>query len=285
MEGNQEPRFELTEDPIKPDQKPDLKPDLPPLPTSDPAPPLTSSKSPSHPQPSSTEPPNMAAQTGSKKKGTAATVKKAPKRPKNGPAKAAKKAKTETTTDVPMSEEPASEEDESDHGPYCICRGPDDHRWMICCEKCEDWFHGECINIDKDIGESLIEKFICPNCTNGNIFTLYKKTCALGGCRKPSRLSQPEQSVFCSNEHAHNWWERIIGKLPKNRGKGGFTDHLVQEEFMALLGSGLSGADEDGLWRLAKPPFLKEPSKGDEMSTLQQDSITLTITDMIRRCR
>ncbi|KAF7549037.1 hypothetical protein G7046_g8467 [Stylonectria norvegica] len=254
MAMGDEARFEvLAEEDIKTDHSP------PSLPTSDPTstPPIPT------PQPllPSTESSNMAVvtQVTTKKKGTAATVKRVPKRPKNGPSRAHKKAKSEHNTDDP---DAGSEEDESDHGPYCICRGPDDHRWMICCEKCEDWFHGECININKDIGESLIEKFICPLCTSDNLVTLYKKTCALNGCRKPSRLSQDDQSVFCSNEHAQTWWERLVGRLPKTKGKGGFSDQLVQEEFMALLKSGLAGVDDEGMWRLARTPFSNVLSQG-----------------------
>jgi hypothetical protein len=25
---------------------------------------------------------------------------------------------------------------------YCVCLGPNDGRWMIGCDECEDWFHG-----------------------------------------------------------------------------------------------------------------------------------------------
>lgn len=112
--------------------------------------------------------------------------------------------------------------------------------------------------MSKEIGESLIEKFICLHCTNENLKTLYKKTCALGGCRKAARIAQDEESVFCSNEHAQTWWERMVAKLPKAKGKGSINDQLSQEEFMALLGSGLSGIDEEGLWRLLKTPFSGE---------------------------
>lgn len=220
---------------------------------------VPNSKSPSSnaPLPSTEQPPPAtaaaAAMAPGKKKGMA---KKAPKRAKGRTTKSPKKKRSTPTSSMP--DEEASDDEESDHGPYCICRGPDDHRWMICCENCEDWFHGECINIEKDVGEGLIEKFICPNCTNANLFTLWKKTCALHGCRKASRLSQAEQSVFCSDEHAHTWWERTVAKLPKTKGKGGLGDQLSQGEFMALLDSGLSGLDEEGRWRLAKSPFANE---------------------------
>ncbi|KAK7418632.1 hypothetical protein QQX98_003821 [Neonectria punicea] len=254
-----QPRLEPTESDLKSESSADFAPQ----PASDI--PQSTSKSPSHPPQPSTDSPNMAThqQTGLKKKGTAATIKKAPKRPRNSGPMASKRAKHTPSGQTPQSGS-SEDEAEEDNGPYCLCRGPDDHRWMIFCENCEDWFHGECIHLNKDIGESLIEKFICPNCTSGNLTTIYKKTCALSGCRKAARLTQVNQSVFCSVEHAQTWWERMVARLPKTRGKGGFNDQLIQEEFMALLGSGLSGLDEGGAWRLVKAPFSDEKSKEGE---------------------
>ncbi|RDA95354.1 hypothetical protein CP533_3486 [Ophiocordyceps camponoti-saundersi (nom. inval.)] len=189
----------------------------------------------------STEAPD--ATPASKRKNSTASIKKRPKRPKK------KSNKTKNS--------PEESDDESDNGPYCICRGPDDHRWMICCESCEDWFHGECINITKETGESLIERFICPKCTVGNRVTLYKKTCALDGCRKPARLTQNPSSVFCSNDHGHTWWERMVGRLPK----GHYSDQLSQEELMALLRADLGHVGEDGKWKVARRPFSGELPK------------------------
>ncbi|KAH7161289.1 hypothetical protein EDB81DRAFT_714610 [Dactylonectria macrodidyma] len=271
--------FELVEDEVKPD----LGTDGTPQPSTNV--PASSSNSPSSTLPTSSNSPNMPVQhTAPKKKGTAATVKKAPKRPNNGGPKPAKRVKlTPPPGEAPKeesSDDDNEEDNEDDNGPYCLCRGPDDHRWMIFCENCEDWFHGECINLNKEIGESLIEKFICPNCTNENLKTLYKKSCAFNNCRKPARLSQASPSVFCSNEHAQSWWERMVAKLPKTRGKAGFNDQLIQEDFMALLGSGLSGLDEEGAWRLVKKPFSDNVSKGaDGASSTDDDQFAKMLSD------
>lgn len=43
---------------------------------------------------------------------------------------------------------------------YCVCRKPDSGKWMIGCDGCEDWFHGECINVAEEDGE-LIDKYFC----------------------------------------------------------------------------------------------------------------------------
>lgn len=274
MEPTQPPvheqaRFELIEESIKSES---AAADSPRIHNLEPALPQPELISPSQPIPSTeTDPPESTDMTTqkpsgiSKKKGTA---KKAPKRPKGSKPK--NPATGVSTPEEFMKDEPEDEamedapgsEEESDNGPYCLCRGPDDHRWMICCEKCEDWFHGQCINLSKDIGESLIEKFICPNCTVGDFTTLYKKTCGLGSCRKPALISLGEGSVFCSNDHAQMWWEKMVGRLPKSKAKAiGLNDQMTQDEFMALLDSGLAHVDEKGMFRLAKMPFQGEATQ------------------------
>lgn len=52
------------------------------------------------------------------------------------------------------SEDDESESDgwTSDDDPeklWCICKQPHDDRFMICCDSCEDWFHGNCVGITK----------------------------------------------------------------------------------------------------------------------------------------
>lgn len=168
---------------------------------------------------------------------------------------------------VPDEEENGDDGDESDDGsdsgPYCICRGPDNHKFMIFCESCEDWFHGECVKMDKYTGENLVQRYICPNCTTDRDFTRYKKTCALEGCQVVARLydvPKEKESKFCSDEHTQKWWEKLIATLPKQ--KTGGADQLTQGEFMGLLGKGNGNEakhDEkngDG-WKLGDEPFGK----------------------------
>lgn len=186
-----------------------------------------------------------------KKKGTAAT-KKGPKKPKSASSKFPKK---ETRTGgSPQDDEEGSSDDETDNGPYCICRGPDDHRWMISCDVCEDWFHGECVNLRKDLGEKLIERFVCPNCTDGKMhYTKYKKTCSFGSCTNPARLygQKDTRSVFCSNDHCDAWWASMVSTLPTKAAFKRALEVLTQEDFMGLL---FSTADEGG-WKLGDKPF------------------------------
>lgn len=40
-------------------------------------------------------------------------------------------------------------------------------RFMICCDRCEEWFHGDCVGITEARGRLMErngEDYICPNC-------------------------------------------------------------------------------------------------------------------------
>lgn len=168
-----------------------------------------------------------------------------------------------------------SEDDESDHGPYCLCQGPDDHRWMISCDVCEDWFHGECVSIDKTVGEALIQRYVCPRCTDdkGINVTRYRKTCSLDGCLMPARIyedaggvggrkkpgpgARGNYSVFCSDRHAEDWWEQLVRSLPENGRLKAKEADLTRERFMGLLGADQvqNAVEGEEPWSIGKKPF------------------------------
>ena len=84
---------------------------------------------------------------------------------------------------------------------YCICKRPDNHTWMIGCDGgCEDWFHGNCVNIKQE-DEDLIDKYICSGCkAKERGVTTWKPMCRRDGCRKPARLKKGGESKYCSGE-------------------------------------------------------------------------------------
>ena len=50
-----------------------------------------------------------------------------------------------------------------------VCVGsPEDERFMVCCDRCDDWFHGECLNMSEEVMELYNNNpdldFICPFC-------------------------------------------------------------------------------------------------------------------------
>lgn len=51
---------------------------------------------------------------------------------------------------------------------YCLCRKPyDETQFYICCDKCQDWFHGRCVGILQSEADN-IDEYICPNCQKNN---------------------------------------------------------------------------------------------------------------------
>ena len=46
---------------------------------------------------------------------------------------------------------------------YCICRKPDDGKFMIQCDECDDWFHGACVGMTKQLADTLAT-YSCPRC-------------------------------------------------------------------------------------------------------------------------
>ncbi|KAF2367356.1 Zinc finger PHD-finger, partial [Trinorchestia longiramus] len=55
---------------------------------------------------------------------------------------------------------------------YCFCRQPyDETQFYICCEQCEDWYHGRCIGIMQGEADD-IDDYICPKCQPNNVWNL-----------------------------------------------------------------------------------------------------------------
>jgi COMPASS component SPP1 len=132
-----------------------------------------------------------------------------------------------------------------DHNLYCICKKPDNHRWMIGCDGgCDDWFHGDCINM-KQADEELVDRFICPLCEeNGKGHTTWKPMCRRDGCRKPARLQKDRESKYCTDACGTLFMteqlQRTAGakgnKSKKAKKKGGRNDDEEEEEPTPLGG-------------------------------------------------
>ena len=54
-------------------------------------------------------------------------------------------------------------EEEDDFALHCICLQPWNDRFMIQCDQCDCWFHGECVNIAPEEAE-LIDLYNCLDC-------------------------------------------------------------------------------------------------------------------------
>lgn len=75
----------------------------------------------------------------------------------------AEPSKTNDEDDEDDDEEEDDDNDDDPYKEYCICRKPHGNRFMIACDKCEDWFHGSCIGVSKKQSE-MYEVWICTTC-------------------------------------------------------------------------------------------------------------------------
>lgn len=84
---------------------------------------------------------------------------------------------------------------------YCICRSTDSTRFMIACDNCEEWYHGDCIHITEPESRN-IKQYFCPPCKKQNpeLKIEYKK---------------PKGSPIAAKEKTSKRHERKAGRPPK----------------------------------------------------------------------
>ncbi|XP_070133620.1 CXXC-type zinc finger protein 1 isoform X2 [Drosophila bipectinata] len=61
--------------------------------------------------------------------------------------------------DMPKKQDPVAASPER----YCICRSSRADGFMICCDKCNVWFHGDCISLEEDVGLQY-DVYYCDKC-------------------------------------------------------------------------------------------------------------------------
>ncbi|EEB06282.1 Set1C PHD Finger protein Spf1 [Schizosaccharomyces japonicus yFS275] len=93
---------------------------------------------------------------------------------------------------------------------YCVCRKPDDGRWMLGCDGCENWFHGSCVGIPETFND-LVLQYFCPSCTkNGLGVTAWRRKCRLPSCSQPSRVDI--RSKYCCDAHGLEFFRQQVRK-------------------------------------------------------------------------
>ncbi|CAG81489.1 hypothetical protein B0I72DRAFT_140434 [Yarrowia lipolytica] len=121
--------------------------------------------------------------------------------------------------------------DEDHQDLFCVCRRPDDGKWMIGCDYCEEWIHGSCVGITPARAK-LMHKFCCPYCTHKaekmrpgeeatvahqmtlkhGTETTWKRVCRLEECHKA--VSYP--SKYCCREHGLEYMKGRVAALSTN---------------------------------------------------------------------
>lgn len=57
---------------------------------------------------------------------------------------------------------------------FCVCKTPyNKDRFYVGCDKCDNWFHGECIGITEEISKDLPE-YICDDCKDDKLYCMCK---------------------------------------------------------------------------------------------------------------
>ncbi|XP_034937857.1 CXXC-type zinc finger protein 1 [Chelonus insularis] len=90
---------------------------------------------------------------------------------------------------------------------YCICRSSDSSRFMIGCDACEEWYHGDCINITEKEAR-YIKQFFCVRCReeDSSLITRYKPRKTDQEERKYKKYKEKERVHRYENDES---WDPI----------------------------------------------------------------------------
>ena len=172
---------------------------------------------------------------------------------------------------------------------FCICRKGDNHTWMIACDGgCDEWYHGNCVNIRERDGD-LIDKYVCPRCTKVGFQTTWKRMCRRADCRKPARVLADPPSKYCSKECGRMFFVELVrrgdpwidtekndqfvvdtGRTKKLRKKRRKDEVQKKQALPNHLGDGVLEGDS----RLATPAYSEgEKSEYETDSSADEDML------------
>ncbi|CAK9184600.1 unnamed protein product, partial [Ilex paraguariensis] len=144
---------------------------------------------------------------------------------------------------------------------YCICRKPYDQRAMIACDKCDEWYHFDCIKL------SLPPKiYFCPACKLQTDVDL----CASPSLTQERQVSSGSKLEEPQTPSPHRTELRRKSKKPKSRKR----KTLVPADSDSLK---RSSGTERLLWRNRKP-FRRASRKRAELESLSPFFYVRTIS-------
>src|SRR5690348_13285246 len=79
---------------------------------------------------------------------------------------------------------------------YCICRSTDSTSFMIACDNCEEWYHGDCIGIN-EAQSKHIKRYFCDQCRLENKFLRieYKKQKGAAAVKEKHQPPPKEKTI------------------------------------------------------------------------------------------
>jgi COMPASS component SPP1 len=203
----------------------------------------------------------------------------------SSPSRASSRAASREVSASPSEADSATSSND-DGEVFCICRKGDNHTWMIACDGgCDEWFHGNCVNIKERDGE-LIDKYICPTCTKPGLQTTWKRMCRRKDCRKPARVTQIPPSKYCSDACGRMFFVELVQRgdshtqTTKNgeyiveapKPKKHRKKHTEKEKASKHIPHLANGLDPDS--RLATPAYSdEEKTEYETDSSLDDDML------------
>ncbi|KAF9397946.1 hypothetical protein BGX21_008338 [Mortierella sp. AD011] len=121
---------------------------------------------------------------------------------------------------------------------YCICKTLyDKSRFMIACDGCDDWFHGDCVGVaEKD--SDMVDKYYCKRCEDKGRHASGKKVCIRGSCQKPavrkSKYCSRECGLLVATQRIHESQARAFG-IPIHTGDNSTTEQHPQDQAQQQL--------------------------------------------------
>eukprot|EP00002_Diphylleia_rotans_P021858 TRINITY_DN4263_c0_g1_i2.p1 TRINITY_DN4263_c0_g1~~TRINITY_DN4263_c0_g1_i2.p1 ORF type:complete len:530 (+),score=97.17 TRINITY_DN4263_c0_g1_i2:715-2304(+) len=139
---------------------------------------------------------------------------------------------------------------------YCICDNPNYDTFMISCDKCNVWYHGDCVGVnEKDATE--INTYYCPECQDQLHWSSVEK-CQNYPCQEKRR----DQSKYCSDKCGMNKMASIL--------KLGFVNKALKKavEYIFTQSEQTKSAVFD-----FKDPELQRPFDQQLRNLLMQDEL------------